>query len=102
MLALQAFMCFAEMPSIPVAFFTLDFSVRISMLSGEIGLSRKLVHSHILNKLIQHLGVFRYPRGEDTTNVPGDICIKNIHNARDSGLIRDNFPVFAKSDNRIF
>ena len=42
MLALQAFMVFAEMPSIPVAFFTLDFSMRISILSGEIGLKSKV------------------------------------------------------------
>ena len=34
MLALQAFMVFAEMPSIPVAFFTLDFSMRISKVSA--------------------------------------------------------------------
>ena len=38
MLALQAFMVFAEMPSIPVAFFRLDLSMRVSILSEEIGL----------------------------------------------------------------
>ena len=37
MLALQAFMGFAKIPSIPVALFTLDFSMRLSILSWEIG-----------------------------------------------------------------
>ena len=37
MLALQAFMVFAEMPSIPAAFFRLDFTMKVSILSEEIG-----------------------------------------------------------------
>ena len=41
MLALQAFMVLAEMPSIPQAFFTLDFSMKVSRLSGVIGLKSK-------------------------------------------------------------
>ena len=40
MLALQSFMVLAEMPSIPQAF-SLNFSMRVSILSGEIGLKSK-------------------------------------------------------------
>ena len=36
-----AFMVLAEMQSIPQAFFTLDFSMKVSRLSGVIGLTSK-------------------------------------------------------------
>ena len=63
MLALQAFMVFAEMPSIPEDFFRLDLSMRVSILS-------EVEHSQILIGLKQHLGVFRYPRGRGHFQCP--------------------------------
>ncbi len=61
MLALQAFMFFVEIPSIPVVF-TLDFSSFVYF-HGRLVESRNVVHSQILKKLKKHFGVFRYPRG---------------------------------------